>query len=224
VPGAAALDGGPAARAAVELLAGLSVAQSFRCPAFWKVFLGYLAINFGSLSLLLNLSPVLVSTGIAMPTANWIYGFSGFSTIAGRIFGGWLVDRAPARFLGAVTAAGMCALPVILLLLPGSVPGAFAALIVFSLMGGGLAPCIAYLISRHIGSRSFATMYQTTSMASALTIGLGPLGANYIYDQVHSYRPVMLAAIPLVLIGALLMAWTGRYPDFAKHGGDGDGR
>ena len=102
----------------------------------------------------------------------------------------------------------------------GSVPGAIAALVVFSLMGGGLSPCIAYLISRHIGPRSFASIYQTVNMGSSLTIGLGPLAANYIFDQVHSYRPVMFAAIPLVLIGALLLASTGRYPEFGEAGRD----
>ncbi|MGE3690414.1 MAG: MFS transporter [Novosphingobium sp.] len=197
-------------------LPGLTVPQGFRGAAFWKIFLGYVTLNFGALALLLNLPPVLVSTGLSLTTATWIYGFSGFATIGGRVVGGWLVDRLPARAMAAISCIGMGMLPLLLLLFPGSVAGAFAALLIFSVMGGALSPAIAYLVSKHIGPKSFATFYQTVNMGASITIGLAPLAANFIFDQVHSYRPVMIAAIPLAIVAALLFASTGRYPVFGE--------
>jgi MFS family permease len=158
--------------------------------------------------------PVLVSTGLTQAQAGAVYGFSGFATIGGRVVGGWLVDRLPARWIGACASLGMVALPGLLLAAPGSYAGAMAALLVFSAMGGAMTPSVAYLVSKHIGQRTFATFYAVVHTGSALTIAVAPLLANRVYDMSKSYQPVLMAAVPLILLGALLFASTGRYPVF----------
>jgi MFS family permease len=84
------------------------------------------------------------------------------------------------------------------------------------MMGGALTPSIAYLASRHLGQRSFGTLYATINVVLSIGVGMGPLLANFIYDRVQSYEPVLWATIPLFALGALLFASLGPYPDFTK--------
>ena len=107
-------------------------------------------------------------------------------------------------------------LPVSLLLLPGSVPASVAGVVLYGMMGGALTPSIAYLASKHLGARSFGTLYATINAVLSIGVGLGPLLANYVYDRVQSYEPVLWGTIPLFVLGALLYASLGRYPDFEK--------
>ena len=209
------------AKTPVAALPGLTLPQGLRCLSFWKVLLAYVAVNAGSLSILLNLVPVLVSTGLSQAQAGAVYGFSGFATIGGRVVGGWLVDRLPARAIAGLASIGMVALPVLLLAAPGSYGGAMAALLAFSIMGGAMTPSLAYLVSKHIGQRSFATFYAFVHTGSALTIAVAPLLANRVYDMTKTYQPVLWAAVPLILLGALLFASTGRYPVFTN-GNEGE--
>lgn len=208
-------------KAQVDALPGLTLPQGLRCLSFWKVLFAYIAVNAGSLSILLNLVPVLVSTGLSQAQAGAVYGFSGFATIGGRVVGGWLVDRLPARWIGACASMGMVALPGLLLAAPGSYGGAMAALLAFSTMGGAMTPSVAYLVSKHIGPRSFATFYAFVHTGSALTIAIAPLLANRVFDMTKTYEPVLWAAIPLILLGAVLFGSTSRYPVF-NNGNEGE--
>jgi MFS family permease len=221
-PAKALLPDTEATKVPAATLPGLTLPQGLRCLSFWKVLFAYVAVNAGSLSILLNLVPVLVSTGLSQTEAAAVYGFSGFATIGGRVAGGWLVDRLPARTIAGCASVGMVALPGLLLAAPGSYGGAMAALLLFSAMGGAMTPSVAYLVSRHIGQRSFATFYAFVHTGSALTIAVAPLLANRVYDMIGTYQPVLLAAVPLILLGALLFVSTGRYPVF-KEANEGEG-
>ena len=51
--------------------------------------------------------------------------------------------------------------------------------------------------------------------------GVAPLLGNWAYDQTHSYLPALWAVLPASALCAVLMAWMGRYPDFAPYAGVG---
>lgn len=194
-------------------LTGLTPRQGFASLKFYRLLLAVWCSTFLSTALVLNLVPVLRSTGLAGATAASIAGLTGFS-IVGRFASGWLLDRFSASWIAALASLVMILLPGMLLIFPGSVPAAMAAVFAFGLMGGALLPSIAYLTSRHMGARSFGTFYGTINAVNSIGVGLGPLLANYLYDRTGSYSPAMWAAIPMFAIGAALFLSLGRYPVF----------
>jgi len=202
----------PASRAAE--LPGLTARQGFASPKFYKLALAAFLSMSAGVALILNLVPVLRSTGLTPTTAASVAGIIGVSTITGRIVGGWLMDRMSAGAIAALSSAGAGLLPVLLLLLPGSVAAAAAGVAIYGLMGGAKVPAVVYLASRHFGQRAFGVLYGAVNTMIALGVGLGPLIANYVYDATRSYTPVMWTAVPFLAIAALLYLSLGAYPDF----------
>jgi MFS family permease len=202
--------------AAATVLPGMSAGEGFRSLAFYKLFFANMLTVVASVGLILNMVPVLRSTGISAGTAAWIYGFSGIATIVGRVFAGWLMDRFNASMVVGLCVIGLVALPGLLLLVPGSVPLAMAAVIAAGLLGGSTTPANAYLAGKHFGPRNFGTFYSTINVASSIGVGLGPLIANLVYDQTKSYELVMWGSIPALVLAGLLYLWLGQYPDFDR--------
>jgi len=195
-------------------LPGFTAAQGFASANFWKLFLASFCGIFGGVALIMNLVPVLVSTGIAKGAAAGIAGLVGIATITGRVIGGWLMDRMSAKLIAALSTCMAAVLPVLLLAAPGSAAVAAAGIVTYGLFGGAKVGAIAYLASRHLGQKAFGTLYGTINGGVALAVAIAPLAANFIYDMTRSYEIVMWAAIPMLMLGALIYASLGRYPEF----------
>lgn len=215
-PGAAA---NKASAIPAELRPGLSVREGFASPTFYKLLFAAFGSIFGGVALVLNLVPVLVSSGVQTGTAATVAGLIGISTIIGRVMGGWLSDRMSAKVIAAGSTIAAAGLPVALLLFPGSVGGAIFGVLAYGFAGGAKMGALAYLASRHLGERSFGTLYGTINAIIALAVGIAPLAANYIYDVTKSYEPVMWAAVPILAVAALLYASLSAYPEFAEEAG-----
>jgi MFS family permease len=197
-------------------LPGLTVREGFTSPVFYKLLFAAFASTFGGVALVLNLVPILRSTGLTAGVAASVAGVMGIATIAGRVFSGWLLDRFSGSVIAASASGIMIVLPATLLLAPGSIPGSMSAIAIYGMMGGALLPSLAYLASRHLGARSFGTLYGTINAVVSTGVGIGPLLANFIYDRNQSYNPVLWGTVPLFALGALILATLGRYPDFAS--------
>ena len=195
-------------------LHGLTAREGFTSFTFYRLALAAFLSMSAGVALILNLVPVLRSTGLTPATAAWVAGIIGIATITGRLIGGFLMDRISAAAIAALSSAGAALLPIGLLVFPGSTLASAAGVAIYGLLGGAKVPAVAYLASRHFGARAFGTLYGAVNTTIALGVGLGPVVANYVYDVTHSYVPVMWAAIPFLLVAALLYATLGRYPDF----------
>jgi predicted MFS family arabinose efflux permease len=206
-------DGKPQAASS---LPGLTARQGFASPTFYKLALAAFLSMSAGVALILNLVPVLRSTGLTPATAAAVAGIIGLATITGRIAGGWLMDRMNAGVIAALASGGAIVLPAMLLLLPGSTFAAATGVAIYGLMGGAKVPAVAYLASRHFGARAFGVLYGAVNTVIALGVGLGPLLANLVYDFTRSYAPVMWTAVPFLALAALLYLTLGRYPDFEK--------
>ena len=214
-PGMAGQDAAPGSPGAA--LPGLTAQQGFRSPRFYKLMFGAFFSTAGGVALILNLVPILISTGIAKGSAASIMGLAGLSTIVGRICGGWLMDRMSAQYIASASTLLAITLPAMLLLLPGWVPAAMFGEFVYGFAGGAKIGAVVYLASRHVGQRAFGTLYATINALMALGVGTAPLLANYIYDQTQSYEPVMWAAVPVMSLAAFIYLSLPAYPDFGKN-------
>ena len=209
-----AAQAGAAPGLQAKALTGLSVGEGLRAPAFWKLGLAAFLSTVGGVALILNLMPVLTYTGLPRATAAAVAGLVGLATIAGRICGGWLMDRINAKYIAAFSTLVATTLPILLLTAPGSVALATTGVVIYGLMGGAKIGAIAYLSSRHMGAKAFGTLYGAINSMLALAVGTAPVLANLVYDRTQSYEPVMWAAIPVMALAALVYLSLGTYPDF----------
>jgi len=210
-----------AAKQPVGDLPGLTAREGFASATFWKLALAAFLSMSAGVAIILNLFPVLRSTGLTPATAASVAGIIGVATIIGRICGGWLMDRMSAGLIAGISAGGAAVLPLALLLMPGSITAAAVGVAVYGLLGGAKVPAVVYLASRHFGQRAFGVLYGAVNTTIALGVGLGPLVANLVYDAAGSYTPVMWAAVPFVFVAALLYMSLGPYPDFNKREANG---
>lgn len=201
-------------------LPGYTAREGFRSATFWKLALAAFLGTVAGVALVINLFPVLVSTGIDKGKAAQIAGLMGIATISGRLFGGWLMDRVSAAVIAALAALLAAALPAALLLAPGSATAATIGIALYGLVGGAKIPAIAYLTSRHLGARAFGTLYGAINSGIALSVAIGPLAANIVYDATKSYDLVMWAAVPGLIVAAVLYLSLGSYPDFTEKRAD----
>ena len=75
---------------------------------------------------------------------------------------------------------------------------------------------VIYMTSTYLGALSFGLFYGAITTTTTVAQGLGPLIANYIYDQTQSYLPAIWAAVPGFLLTALCFAALGPKPDFSR--------
>lgn len=206
--------GGERQRPRTEL-PGLSRAEGFRSRNFWLLLYGGAGATIGGVALVMNLVPVLISTGLTPGIAASVAGIIGIATIVGRISGGWLSDRFEARWIAFGATLGAVILPAGLLLAPGSVLVAAVSVALYGFMGGAKVGALAYLAGSYFGQRAFGTLYGAINATIAFAVASAPLLANHIYDLTQSYTPAMWAALPVIVLAALAYLLLGEYPDFS---------
>jgi len=203
-----------------EQLPGLTAREGFRSLKFYRLLFAAVIANFAGIAMMLNLVPILLETGLSPAAAAGAFSTLGIATIVGRLIGGGLMDRFPAGLIATTASLLMATLPVMILIFPGALMASIIGIFVYGMMGGAIMPSISYLASRHFGQRAFGTLFATIMAAQSIGIGLGPVVANAIFDEVQSYNPVLWGALPLFAIGAFLFATLGPYPVFAQHADD----
>jgi MFS family permease len=196
-------------------LPGLTRREGFRSRNFWLLLFGGAGSTLGGVALVMNLVPVLISTGLERGTAASVAGIIGIATIMGRIAGGWLSDHFEARWIAFGATLAAVILPVGLLFSPGSVPVAAVSVALYGFMGGAKVGALAYLAGSYFGQRAFGTLYGAINATIAFAVASAPLLANYIYDLTQSYTPAMWAALPVIVLAALAYLLLGEYPDFS---------
>ena len=199
----------------VTSLSGAGAREALGSLKFAKLATATAVISMCSVALTVNLVPVFSEAGIDRTAGAAIAGVVGASGIAGKLVGGFLMDRMNAgRVVGIATA--MPALTGLLLLaFPGSVPAAVGAVAVLGLALGIEMDGVGYLTSRHFGLRNFGLIYGTIAGLVALASGVGPVLANHAYDVMGTYRLLLSSVIPLALLSGVLFLILGPYPEFA---------
>ncbi|MYM61952.1 MFS transporter [Pseudomaricurvus sp. HS19] len=197
-------------------LYGPSTREGLCSIAFIKLACASLAISVPGVALIVNLVPIMMSTNISQGTAAAIAGSLGLATITGRVAGGLLLDKMSAKLIAVGTTLATCLLPAALLLFPGITSLTAVAVVIMGLAVGGKLGAMAYLASRHFGTRSFGVLYGSMSAMIGLGAGLGPMLANLVFDQTQSYDAVLWGTLVPLLIGAAILISLGRYPDFSQ--------
>jgi MFS family permease len=153
----------------------------------------------------LHLIPILQDRGFGLTAAAALAGVAGFSSLAGRILTGFLLDRLPTRLLGIVAFL----LPVIVSVLlsqgGGSLAAALPAVVIFGLASGAETDIVTFMVSRRVPLEIFGSVYSVVSSIFALCAGIGPLYASALFDLRGNYALYLLTIAPIVTLGAFLI-------------------
>jgi MFS family permease len=195
---------------------GMTLAEAVRSLTFVKLAVASFLAYAVRLAITIHLIPMLSAGGVTRTTAVVIGGSYGLWMILGQIVSGAAMDRFAARWVSALCLAMMAVSLALLMLPPRPVALPIVAVALFGIAMGGMAPTFPYLTSRYFGLRSFGRLFGIIASLSGLGFATGPLLAGYVYDVSASYVPFLAAAIPALLVSALLIISMGRYPDDAE--------
>ena len=175
--------------------------RALRSKAFWLLAAGFFSISFAASGAALHLVAILTDRGMSGTRAATAAAGSGLAILAGRLLGGWSLDRFGALLPGLTAFACAIAGPLVL---SSAFPG-LAALAAPALLGlaigveGDLMP---YLVREKFGLAHHATIYSW--LFTAFTVGVlsGPLTMGVTYDRTGSYTPALILLSSVALLGA----------------------
>ena len=216
--GAAARRSAAQARAAAT--PGLSLRQALGQWRFWVLALAFVPISFAVGGPIPNMENILKHAGFAPGQVVSLAALIGLSVIAGRVVGGWLIDRfwapAVAFVLLAAPAAGC-----LMLAQPGLSPvTAGGAIFMIGFAAGVEYDLMAFLVARYFGLKSYSAIYGALYGFFALGAGLGPAVFGSAFDRTHSYAGVLGQSALLLLVGATFLLTLGRYRRFEAAPGE----
>lgn len=201
--------------AASASVSGLTLAQALRDWRFWLLAVAFVPISFSIGGPIPNIELLLGSKGFDAAEAVGLAALVGLSVIAGRIVGGFLIDRFWAPGVAFVFLAAPAAAMWIFAEPTVSRELAMVAIFLVGFGAGVEYDFMAYLVARYFGTRSYGAIYGSLYGFFAIGAGFGPpifasalrKGPEAVYDMFH------LAAIVLIA-GAAILLLLGRYRTF----------
>jgi MFS family permease len=196
--------------------AGLTLKEALRGRHFWILAISFFLIAFALTAPTPNLENILKTLGFSLSEVGAIAASFGLAVIAGRIVGGWLLDR----FYAPACAVAVLVIPAFgCWLLSGTqLSGDMATVAVLALgFGAGFEfDLLAFLIAKYFGQRSYGVIYGCFYTVIALGGGLGPVVYGYMFDSLGSYSHALTMGSISVMIGAMCLLLLGKYPKLSS--------
>jgi MFS family permease len=208
MPSPAGATGTAAARSGAR---SLTLREAARTAPFWLIFGLFFFGTLSSQTLHVHQVVFLVDHGMTAIVAASVVGVVGFSSIVGKVGGGWLSDRVEREL---VVIAGLVILVAAFgaLLAVGAAPTRWGAYSYAVMLGVGYsvtAALLPALASDRFSGPSFGAIVGAGLFASALGSALGPWLAGLLFDVSGSYTIAFAIAAGCSLIAAAA-AWIAR--------------
>ena len=181
---------------------GLAFKEALRTRQFWILSIMAIAMSLGVGGLIVHFVPLFTDLGADSRRAAGIASFLGLTTIAGRIGVGMLLDRLPANLVTMATL--LLASVGALLLYAFGLQFAIPAVMLLGLAAGAEIDLVAYLCSRHFGTRAYGAIYGLLYSVFVLGYGLSPYFVGLARDSFGNYDNALLGSMAAVVIAAVL--------------------
>lgn len=192
---------------------GLSLKEALRTRTFKLMVLAFVPISFANGAPIPNMENILRSVRVGAEEIVTLTSMIGVTMVAGRLIGGWLLDRIWAPLAGIVVLTGASLGCWVLSQQTVSSHQAMIAVMLLGFAGGVEVDLLSYLTARYLGVRSYGAVYGTLFGLFAIGAGAGPSLLGFAYDRAGSYSQIMLVCALLLLFAACLLIGLGRYPD-----------
>ena len=195
---------------------GMTLREALRSRHFWIMAGAFFLIAFALTAPTPNLENILKTFRFGLTEIGRIAASFGLAVIAGRIIGGWMLDR--------FWAPG-CAFVILLLpafgswLFSGDSLSGGAAMVAVLCIGFGAGfefDLLAFLISHYFGQRNYGVIYGCFYTVIACGGGLGPVVYGYAFDRMGTYSMALWSGIACILVGGALLLLLGAYPKWSR--------
>ena len=184
---------------------GMEFAEARRTMRFWVLSIMAIAMSLGVGGLIVHLVPLFKDLGAETMQAARIASLLGLASVAGRIGVGMLLDRYPANLVAL--AALLVAAAGALLLYGFDLRYASLAVMMLGLAAGAEVDLIAYLCSRHFGTRAYGAIYGWQYSIFVLGYGLSPFLVGLSRDMFGTYDFALLGSMFAVATAGVLAAF-----------------
>jgi predicted MFS family arabinose efflux permease len=204
------VDAALAPRIALE---GMTAREAFRSRSFWLLAIVFIPMSLAVAAPLPNIENILRSLRLSPAEVVQLASLVGIAAVAGRLLGGVLVDRFWAPAVGTVILTLGAIACFTLSLDEASFATACIAMLLLGLVSGIEFDLMAYLVSRYLGMRSYATTYATLYGIFVVGAFVGPSLFGYAFDSTGTYAGILKACALLLIGGATVVLFLGPYPN-----------
>jgi MFS family permease len=184
---------------------GPDLRAAARMRAFWILSIMAFTMSLGVGGLVVHFVPLFSDLGADRSRAAGIASLVGLATVFGRIGVGMLLDRFPATRVTVVTLL-LAAAGALLLYLFG-LRFAPIAVMLLGLAAGSEVDLIAYLCSRHFGTRSYGAIYGWQYSVFVLGYGFSPFLVGWMRDELGSYDIALMGSVITIGTAGVLAAF-----------------
>ena len=194
--------------------AGLTFLETLRTWRFWVLAVAFVPISFAIGGPIPNMENILKTAGFSGSELISLVSIIGLAVIAGRVVGGWLIDR---FWAPAVAFVLLCAPALACWIFANGPLTTETAALSIALIGfaaGVEYDLMAFLVARYFGMKSYGAVYGSLYGFFALGAGIGPVVFGRAFDATGSYDGPLLMSGVMLVAGAALLLTLGRYRVF----------
>ncbi len=184
---------------------------ALRTREYWQIVQLFSFTSMTTFSVITQLVPFLVQSGLPPLAAASAFGTAGLLSIFGIMTAGWAADRFGFRRTVTASFAGTF-LGIASLLAFSWMPARWlviAFVIGFGSAMGARGPIVSSLAAGHFGGAGFATIYGTMFAWMSMSGALAAFAAGWLFDVTGGYRAGLFFSMATVLI-AVSPFWTSR--------------
>ncbi len=189
-----------------------------RSPVFWLMLAGMFMVNMPRSFTISQLKIAVLDYGFADTIGTRVVSFYAVGTICGRCLSGLALDRVPTHLVALVTML-VPAVGYMFFVFPvQDTVVLMAAVFAMGIAFGAEFDIGAFMISRNFPVTDFSKLYAALDVALGAGSAVGALLMSMLLKDTASYRGFMVIASFATVIGAVLLALTGRYRKFECSG------
>ena len=193
---------------------GLTLSESLKEWRLWLLAICIVPISYALGAVIPNLEQILGANNFSVSDAVALAGLTGLAVLAGRLIGGFLIDRFWAPGVAFIFLASP-AIALYLLSTPDVSPQYARIAILMIGFGAGVEyDFLAYLVSKYFGMRSYSAIYGFLYAFFALGAGFGPKILADLASAGGGWETPLINAAILLVIGSVPLLLLGKYRQF----------
>lgn len=193
---------------------GLTFGETLRTWRYWVLAVAFVPISFAIGGPIPNMENILKTAGFSGGNLVTLASIIGLSVIAGRVVGGWLIDRFWAPAVAFVLLSAPAAACWVFAHGPLTFETAAGSIFLIGFAAGVEYDLMAFLVARYFGLKSYGAVYGSLYGFFALGAGIGPVVFGRAFDATGSYDAPLIQSAVMLVAGALLLLTLGRYRTF----------
>jgi len=206
-------------------LPGLTLGQALKTWRFWLLAITFVPISYAVGAVIPNIEQIVTikvfgatretATADIRSQAVELAALTGLAVLAGRLIGGYLIDRFWAPAIAFIFLASP-ALALYLLGQPGvSVELATLAILMIGFGAGVEYDFMAYMVSKYFGMRQYAAIYGAIYGFFAIGAGFGPKVMSDFADA-QGWTLTLIQAGIVLFISTIPLLFLGKYKDYGS--------